>query len=462
MSIVRLRVPPTFTLPTFSQLGDGLATVPAPHTSGTTVVVDTADLVLARWGVRLTHDGSRWQLRLPAHPAGERAAPVEHTLRVSQRTIPALAEHATRHLRDGRDLTRVARLTVRRRALGVVRDGDVAVHVSDEEVSVHTGRRLSGRFREVVLQPGPAGDDAVAAAVEQRLVEAGALERDSVPREVRILGPGAVASPDLPHVRGVGDAAAAWHGALVAGLRDLLVVGVHLRLDDRGRTAAASLGTLDRLVGLTELLDADADATSGLATLRTHVDEVAALADRVALLGGDLRQLRDRGSHTLGRAVRRVHDHLDSHAYAAAVDAVRALAADPGVTGEEAAGSARDSVAVRVGKRWTHLAPSLDAGHPVEPASLAALAAGAAVAEGKAPARFAAAAAAAAGAARDHARAVRIQAWCREEAALLEPAEAYLAGHLAGRRAEDAAEAVERWNGALDRLTRERATKWLP
>lgn len=461
--LVRLRVPPTFGLPAFEDLADDLAVVPAPRTDGSTLVVDTEQLVLARWGVRLTHDGARWQLRLPAHPMGADAAPVEHSLRTSPRTIPAVVEHATRHLREGRSLVRVARLSVERTGLGIVRDGDVAVHVSDEEVSVYTGRRLGGRFREVVLRAGPVGTPADLAAVEERVRDAGALERDAVPREVRILGPGAVADPDLPTVPGdVGEAAAAWHAALVEGLRALLVVGVHLRLDDAGRTAAPSLVTVDRLAGVAELLDADADATTGLATLRTLVDGVAARADRMALLGGDLPQLRERGRRALRRAIGRVHDHLDGDEHDATVAAISALATAPGVAGDEAVGAARASVSVRVGKRWTHVAPGLVAGHPTDPADLAALAAGAAVAPGKAPRRFARAASAAAAAARDHDRAVRVQRWCREQADELTPDEAFLAGHLAGRRAGDAALAVERWDAALERLTSERATKWLP
>ena len=311
MDPVRRRVPPTFLLPDLADV-DGIETaVPAPATTGTTVVVDTEDLALARWGVRLVHDGTAWQLVLPEHPGGPAVAPTHHTLRTSPRTIPAAARHAVARLTGDQDLTRVAKLEVRREGRGLVTDGALQVHVSDEEVSVHTGRRLTGRFREVVLQPGPDAADGMVEAVEDALVEAGALERDEVPREVRILGPAAVASPDLPAVPDTDDADAAWRRALVAGLSRLLVADVHLRLDETGRSAPATVGVVDGVVGLVELLDGDPTVTTGLATLRQLVDEVDRHAQRLAVLGDDLPQLEQRGCDALGRAVRHLHAHLD-------------------------------------------------------------------------------------------------------------------------------------------------------
>ncbi len=462
MEPVRRRVPPTYQLPDLARV-DGIQTaVPAPATTGTTVVVDTEDLALARWGVRLVHDGTAWQLVLPAHPGGSTVAPTHHTLRTSSRTIPAAARHALARLTGDGELTRVARLEVRREAIGLVTEGALQVHVSDEEVSVHTGRRLTGRFREVVLQQGPDGDPSMVEAVEEALVDAGALERDEVAREVRILGPAAVGSPDLPAVPTDGGAGAAWQQALVDGLRALLVADVHCRLDESGRAAPATVGIVDGVVGLVELLDGDPTVATGLATLRQLVDEVDRHAQRLAVLGDDLPQLERRGRDALGRAVRALHDHLDGEAHAAMVAGLWRLAADPGLDADEAAGDARASVAQRVGKQWAPLASSLTADEPHGAELLAALGAAAAVAPGKAPARFARAARAAATAARDHGRAQRVQGWLEEQAPDLPPAEAFRAGHLAGRRDGDAMAARDAWADALDRLTATKALKWLP
>ena len=462
MDPVRRRVPPTFLLPDLADV-DGIETaVPAPATTGTTVVVDTEDLALARWGVRLVHDGTAWQLVLPEHPGGPAVAPTHHTLRTSPRTIPAAARHAVARLTGDQDLTRVAKLEVRREGRGLVTDGALQVHVSDEEVSVHTGRRLTGRFREVVLQPGPDAADGMVEAVEDALVEAGALERDEVPREVRILGPAAVASPDLPAVPDTDDADAAWRRALVAGLSRLLVADVHLRLDETGRSAPATVGVVDGVVGLVELLDGDPTVTTGLATLRQLVDEVDRHAQRLAVLGDDLPQLEQRGCDALGRAVRHLHAHLDGDAHAAMVAGLWELAGAPGLDADEAAGDARDSVAERVGKQWAPLANSLAPDQPHGAELLAASAAAAAVAPGKAPARFARAARAAATAARDHGRALRVQGWLAEQAPDLPPSEAFRAGHLAGRRDGDAMDARAAWAEALDKLTAAKALKWLP
>lgn len=298
--------------------------------------------------------------------------------------------------------------------------------------------------------------------VETALVEAGALERDDVPREVRILGPAAVGAPDLPGVPDRDDAGAAWQRALVAGLRDLLVADAHCRLDDTGRAAPATVAVVDGVVGLVELLDGDPTVATGLATLRQLVDEVDRHAQRLAVLGDDLPQLERRGRDALGRAVRALHQHLDGDRHAAMVAGLRRLAADPGLDADEAAGDARASVAARVGKQWAPLAGSLTADEPHGAETLAALGAAAAVAPGKAPGRFARAALAAATAARDHGRAVRVQGWLEEQAPDLPSTEAFRAGHLAGRRAGDATAARNAWADALDRLTATKATKWLP
>ena len=461
MEPVRRRVPPTFQLPDLAAVDGVDAAVPAPATAGTSVVVDTADLALARWGVRLSHDATAWQLVLPPHPGGLHAAPTHHTLRTSARTIPAAARRALARLAGDEELTRVARLEVRREGTGLVADGVLQVHVSDEEVSVHTGRRLTGRFREVVLQQAPGADPDVVAAVAAALHDAGALEADEVPRAVRVLGPAAGATPDLPEVPAGEDADAAWRGALVGGLHDLLVTDVHLRLDDRGRSAAAAVDVVDRVTGLVDLLDGDPSVATGLARLRGLVDEVDRHAQQVAVLGDDLPGLRARGDDALGDALRALHGHQDSDEHAATLAGLRRLAAAPGLTDDEATAGARASVAGRVGKRWAPLAGALTADEPHAAATLAALAAGAAVAPGKAPRRFAHAARAAARAARDHARARRVQTWLADQAADLPPAEAFRAGHLAGRRAGDAAAAREAWATAVERLTAGKARKWL-
>lgn len=462
MDVIRLRVPATFSLPDLATV-DGIETVvPAPATTGTTVVVDTQDLALARWDVRLTHDGRGWRLVLPPHPAGPEVAPVHHTMDVSSRTIPATAQRALRRLAAGNELVRVARLVVRRDGHGLVRGGVLQVHVSDEEVSVHTGRRLTGRFREVVLQRAPDGDAEALAAAEAALRGAGALERDDVPREVRILGPAAIAPPDLPDVPAGDDADAAWRRALVDGLRDLLVADVHLRLDDLGRAAPATVGVVDGVVGLVELLDGDPTVATGLATLRRLVDEVDRHAQRLAVLGDDLPRLEERGRAARVAAVRDLHQHLDSDAHADMVTGLRRLAGSPGLGADEAAGDARESVARRVGKHWAPVAGALHAEEPHGAELLAALAAAAAVAPGKAPARFARAARAAATAARDHGRALRVQAWLAEQAPDLPPTEAFRAGHLAGRRDGDPLAALAAWSEALDALTSSKAVKWLP
>ena len=89
------------------------------------------------------------------------------------------------------------------------------------------------------------------------------------------------------------------------------------------------------------------------------------------------------------------------------------------------------------------------------------LAAGAAVAPGKAPARFARAARRAASAARTHAREVTVQDWLEGAAGGLPGDDAFVAGWLAGRRHGAGDEALAGWTDALSRLLRGKATDWL-
>lgn len=459
---LRLRVPPTFSLPHLGGVDGVVAAVPQPSARGTTVVADTDDLVLVGWGVRLTHEGDAWRLRLPAHPAGA-ASPTQHRLPTRSATLPALARHALARLADGREIRRVVRLVVRRTPVLLVDDhGEPLARVADEEVSVHTGRRLTGRFREVVVQGGPDAPDGLVAAVEASLREAGALGREDVPRDVRVLGP-VPGGPDLPDAAGPAAVPAAWAGAVRQALHDLLLVDVHLRLDDDGVVAGPSLPVVDRVAGLALLLDAPTVVRAPVATLRElleQVDRLVARREAVEVPDDAAPGLVEAAAGELAVAVRRLHAHLDGDDHVAAVAGLRELVRDPLVAPDEHE-DVRTSVAARVGTSWPPVVAGLATGEPGQELELAALAAGAAVAPGKAPARFARDAARAAAAARDHARAADVQRWLRATAVALPAEEAFVAGRLAGRRADDPGEAVREWDEALERLLRDKSLRWL-
>jgi hypothetical protein len=365
----------------------------------------------------------------------------------------------------------VVRYVVRRTPVVLTdADGEPILQVTDEEVSVHAGRRLTGRFREVVLQPGSAACDGLLAAVEATLLSAGAVGRETVPRSVRVLGPAAAAGPDLPAASATDGAGAAWSGALRDASSALIVADAHLRLDATGAVARPSLAMVDRVLGLALLLGAPASTVAPLTDLRALLVSVEIARHRSTSAHAGPRggsgaapdgvlavAAQPAAASTLGA----LHRHLDSDAHATAVRGLLDLCAAPGLADDEAGGPVRTSVSVRVGAQWRELASGLRPDAPGSPGRLAELAAGASVAPGKAPARFAAAATAAAEAARAHARAVDVQQWLEATAAGLPPHGAFAAGRAAGLRAGEPARATEGWAAALTRLERPKVTGWL-
>lgn len=464
--VVRLRVPATFALPDLGQLDRVRAAVPMPATRGTQVVADTEDLALARHGVRLTHAGDAWSLRLPPHPGGA-ASPTVHRLPTRQATIPAAARAALGRLLAGRELVRVARLVVRREPTVLMGPTEEPLlQVGDEEVSVHTGRRLTGRFREVVLQPGPRPPEGLLDACEDLLRAAGALQREDLPRDVRVLGPTPEGLPDLPDPAKAGDdARGAWSAALVRATARLLHADPHLRLDGTGAVAGPTLPLVDAVLGPALLLDASDDVLAPLHELRDQLallDRLVARRDAVTAAGDvDAPGLVAAASAAVDTGVRALHRLLDDDAHAAALAGLRALAHDPGLDVDEAAGPALASVAGRVGKRWARLAPALDPGAPAESGELAALAAGAGVAGEKDPERFARHAARSADAAREHARRAGVRSWLAATAEQLTPREAFAAGMLSGRHADAPTTALDDWAEALGKLRRDKDIGWL-
>lgn len=154
----------------------------------TATYYDTADLRLARAGasLRFRHGDERpWTVKLPAGRPG-----VRHEISESGPVGPppsrlvALVTAISR----GAGLSPVVTLRSRRQRYELRDpDGRVLAEVADDAVSVLTGQRVLGRFREIEVER-IGGDSALLDAVADRLSAAGAIAGEFVPKHVRALG----------------------------------------------------------------------------------------------------------------------------------------------------------------------------------------------------------------------------------------------------------------------------------
>jgi CHAD domain-containing protein len=169
---------------------------------------DSPTLQLARAGITLryrTGEGAPvWTLKLPADKGeGER----ERGLSRDEISVNGAAgqppEELTRMLLGvlrGTQVTAVSVLRTRREVLELCQDDRVVLaEVVDDTVSVMDGRRVVSRFREIeVEERGGPSSAQVCTAVGERLVAAGAVAGEQLPKLVRALGPRAQEPDDLP------------------------------------------------------------------------------------------------------------------------------------------------------------------------------------------------------------------------------------------------------------------------
>jgi CHAD domain-containing protein len=276
-----------FAVPDLTGL-DGVATVDAPvEHELEAVYFDTADLRLLRARVtmrRRTGGGDAgWHLKLPAGAARrELHAPLG---RATTKVPKALREPVTGVLRGGSP-SPVATLRTRRvvTALRGV-DGALLAEVADDTVTATVPPTEAGQpmevqsWREVEVELG-SGDDALAAAVGERLVQAGARPSDSASKIGRALGDRLEPVPARSGTEPA-DAGEFLLGALADQVAALQAADVLLRTDQpdavhQVRVAARRL-------------------RSTLAAFRKVLDRAVTdpLRDELAWLGGQLADARD-------------------------------------------------------------------------------------------------------------------------------------------------------------------------
>jgi len=195
----KLGAPAGFELPDLAGVVDGAVAEQAPHRTLVARYYDSADLRLARAGVTLRHrageDAPVWTLKLPLRVEGVRTSRREIDFAGPPDVVPDKATDLVRaYLRTDR-LVEVAEVDTDRRTM-VVRSGDDAVEVVDDQVTGHDEVHRPRKFREIEVEL-TAGGDGLADAVVTALVAGGCQPRQPIPKLVRVLGPRARQPADL-------------------------------------------------------------------------------------------------------------------------------------------------------------------------------------------------------------------------------------------------------------------------
>ena len=205
----KLAVTAAFQLPPMGGLIEGAIAVTRPRLELQAIYYDTAEFQLARWGVTLRHrtgePGVAWTLKLPGAATGQALERQELGFAGDQMSIPREAADLVRAYVRGRALIPVARLHTSRNPIDIREpDGILLAEIVDDAVSVHVGRRVTRRFREIEIETkddGRRGRGVLRSAVD-RVTAAGYTGERPMPKLIRAIGslasrPAEVVVPDL-------------------------------------------------------------------------------------------------------------------------------------------------------------------------------------------------------------------------------------------------------------------------
>jgi len=382
---LKLAAPPGYHLPELDGLGDGVVAVRVGDQDLRATYYDTPDLRLARWGVTLRHrtgdDEAGWTLKLPADPEASVLARHELSFPGPNSTVPAAAAQLVRAYVRESTLARVARLTTRRGRVELRNGtGEVLALVSDDEVSVYEGRRLTGRFRELEVEVASASTtNELVEAVGECLRRAGATRGDAMPKLVRALGPHVLEWPEVPNVDlGAGAVAGDVVRAAIAGSVARLMrhdPGVRIGddIEDLHQARVATRRLRSDLRTFRQLLDAQWATELGeelrwIGGLLGAVRDADVMTERLSRQVGGLTPVDPRASAALFR--RLSDDHatrraelmvaLDGPRYVALLGSLLAAATEP-VLSVRASEPALPTTAALVRGPWRQLEAAVKA-----------------------------------------------------------------------------------------------------
>jgi CHAD domain-containing protein len=282
---VKLAAAPSFRLPRFDGT-DGLTQEAREERLQRSTYYDTEDLRLARWGASLRYrDTDGWTVKLPTGGTGPLLVRNEARFDGGPKEPPHEAVDLVRAYVRTAPLAPVTRLkTLRRSVLVRGPDGEPAIEVVDDEVSIMDGRRLAARFRELEVEGLGDVTDELIDSIVVTLRAAGAGEPDPTPKYIRALGPRATRPPevavaDLPSGATAGDVL---RHAFAASVVRLIRHDAIVRLDGDPEGVHQARVATRRL-------------RSDMRTFGTLLDPAwaASLVDDLRWLGGTLGEARD-------------------------------------------------------------------------------------------------------------------------------------------------------------------------
>ena len=197
---VKLAASPAFRMPSLTDLGEDVLSIPQEPVRLSTVYFDTTDFRLARWGVSMRHrDGQGWTVKLPADAQGDLLVRGEFVFPGEDAAYPpGEALDLLRAYVRTATLKAVVRLrTIRRPTRLLDLDERPLAEVVDDEVSVLSGRRIAARFRELEVEITDETPPELLDEVLGRLRAAGAGAPDPTPKYVRAVGPLATLAPEV-------------------------------------------------------------------------------------------------------------------------------------------------------------------------------------------------------------------------------------------------------------------------
>lgn len=202
-AVLRWALPARARVPAFDLSGlTGLTVRGSRSRSRSATYVDTEDLRLTRWGCALArYEREGWILTVGT---GDTAGPqlVEHEMRFAaspQRDVPDDAADLLVALTRGAPLRPVLRARVEEVTYAATQRGTRdTLEVVDRRVVAYAGRRIAGRFHEVVLTPNDDGADSpLLQRVSEALLAAGGEESAATPLLRRTLSDAGADQPDV-------------------------------------------------------------------------------------------------------------------------------------------------------------------------------------------------------------------------------------------------------------------------
>ncbi len=465
---VKLAIDDTFVVPELDDVIPGAELGPVEQRTISDTYYDTADLRLARWGctLRFRH-GDGWTAKIPLTGTGRVLRRTEITVGGPPDRPPPLVLALVRPLTRGEPVAEIARISTGRSVrIWRLPDGQDVAELADD------------------------ADEAVLAAIVERLEAAGARDEGTAPKLIQAIGdtaraPADVVVPDLSDEPSAGDVIRA---AVARAVTQLLLHLPAARLGEdiegvhRARVATRRLrsvlrtfrplldpqwarGLEDDLRWLADDLGRVRDADVLLVRLRATIDDhpelqTAATARVIEALEQQRR-----------RANRALLDHLDRRRADHLFDLLVEAAADPR-TVAKAERSAAERLRRLVRRRWRRLEravdslgadPSMDDLHRVRILAKRTRYASEAVipAVGRPARRFARSISRL----QDHLGelhdAEMAVAWLGELAETADGGTAFAAGRLAQAIADEGARFREGWRVHYEKAARKRSRAWL-